>query len=314
MRRKRFKISKKDKRRNKIAKIVLLIILIIIIILLLLKRCGYIGEEPVIDTTPYEIRGMYEYNGKKYLQSNDRKTVLAIGTNGDDVEYLLLVVANKDDETLLPIHISRKTLCDYYDLDEFGKIKDTVNGNIENSFSNGTRDLVSLINVRDAVSDLFCNIRIDYCMMMDLKDIPNVVSQIGSTSFVLDDDFYDGKFTYKKGDTVSINPSNALSLIKGDDSKESVEVIEKRQNRYINSLFELGHASFALDENYFIKTLAKVSEYVSVSSNEILDLTNEVGSYPKLNLVHLEGKFDANGDFDVSEKALIKLCIDKIYK
>ena len=105
----RERISEKDKRRNKIVIRIFLIIIIIIILLLLLRRCGFNNNDqqgdipddtPIVDDNEDKINipGIYKDNGITYTQNPNINTVLAVGTDGDEAKYLLLVIVDKKNE------------------------------------------------------------------------------------------------------------------------------------------------------------------------------------------------------------------------
>lgn len=321
----RERISEKDKRRNKIVIRIFLIIIIIIILLLLLRRCGFNNNDqqgdisddtPIVDDNEDKINipGIYKDNGITYTQNPNINTVLAVGTDGDEAKYLLLVIVDKKNEILIPIHISRRTICDYYTLDELGRVTGTQKGRIEKSFGNGTRDIVSLNNVKDAVQNLFCNMRIDYCMMMDLNNVSQFVSDIGSTTFKITNDYKNTSagLSFKSGDNVKITSNNALPLIKGDEINENYGNIERRQNRYINSLFYYGQDNFLKDNQYFYKKFADSLKYVIMSSNGLVDLMSEVGGYPKDDLVHVSSANDSE-DYYPGDSYIKSICFEYIY-
>lgn len=311
---KKAKITKKDKRRNKIALIFLLIIICLTSLYFIIK--SFNKEESPKQTRDYFTTayapGTFEVDGKQYTQNQEVVNLLLVGTNEDDAEYILLVIVDKENKTLLPIHIPRDTVCKYYVLDQFGKIEDTQTGHLEKSFGNGTRDMKSLNNVKNTVEKIFCNIRIEYSMMVDLNDVDKIANEFGPVYFNALDSYNDNGIVINKNDKVTIDSNNAVALIRGDDTKEEIKVIERRQNLYVDSLYSNCRENYLSNNAYFIQKFANLAEQVTFSSNDILNLLAEVNGYTKKDLISLIGTREKEGYF-LDEKQLESICLDYIY-
>ena len=247
-----------------------------------------------------------------YFQKTNKKTILVAGVNKKDVLYVLLVAVDEDTKTMQPIHISRNTICKYNDLDSVGRIIGTKTGKIRNSYKGVNDELLGLINIKDAVCQLFDNVRIDYYATIDLSHIADITQVFEGIEITINEDYTDLDPTYTKGTTFVITPEGANQFVIGDESKESVDRIEKRTSAYVDGLFEYGQYKHHDDEEYFERKYAEITKYCLFNSNDIIYYAGNVAEYVNLPVISLSGQNTADGKI-IDQKDIDDICLSYIY-
>lgn len=308
------KRSTKKKETSKTEKV------IIIVLLCLLLICGIViaftfnsRKQKEVDDIPLNLVGTYDTEDRLYFQKNNRKVVLINGINGNDIQYLFLVVVDEEKQTMQPIHFSRNTLCEYNELDEFGKIVGKKTGLIRDSFKGPSDSLVGLVNVKDVVNKLFCNIRIDYYMSVDMTAIEDITSIFNGIDVRLYDDYTDINPNYVKDSEVTIWPKDAVAFVIGDEDKEGAERIEGRINRYVSGFFELNRKKYEYDEGFFARKFAEMTKYCLFNSNDLITYAEQTIEYKHLPLIDIKGSQTDEG-YVLDVEDIEKVCLESIYK
>ena len=149
-------------------------------------------------------------------------------------------------------------------------------------------------------------------MMADLNNIDKIAAEFGPVSFSAIDPYNANGIVIGKNDQVTIDSKNASVLIKGDDSKEEIKAIERRQNKYVDAPYSNCRENYLSNNAYFIQKFANLAEHVIFSSNDILNLLAEVNGYTKKDLITLKGNSKTDG-FYLDEGQLESICFDYIY-
>lgn len=300
----------KLKRRFRIMTYSFAIVVIILFSVIILLKNGKSLPRVSSDRIPYSLSGFYETEQLFYKQSNKKKTVLVAGINNEKAEYIVLFVIDNQHKKVTPIHIKRNTLCNYYNLDANGKIIGSITDQIKLSYSNKSDPFMALANLKDATSLLLCNTRIDYYFSMNFDAIEKLSRVIGDINITLKDDCTYIDPSYKAGTEVTVSPSNVKALILGDEYKESAETIEQRQNDYLSTLYL--ECSKRKDDQYVKNIFEEIAENSLFSSNDFVNLANEIFGYQKQQRIELEGSLE-NSTFVPDKDFTEKVCIDLIY-
>lgn len=296
--------------RNKGRKSDKIIIFILVILLVISEIAIFLiarnkDEKDNIEYEPVDMIGTYETEDNVYFQKLSKKLVLLTGLNKDDAQYILLIAVDEDNKIMQPIQINRDVLCEYNVLDQFGKITGKEIGPIRNSYKGASDALVRLVNVKDTVSKLMCNARVDYYMSINLLAGDKITEIYDGIDVQLSEDYTDINPNYVKGTYITIYPEDAINFLVGDEAKEGSKKIEERINTYLNGFYDLNQYEYQNDSNYFSKKFAEVTKYCLFNSNEFIDYTAQTIWYKHLPIITVDSS-DA--------KELEKICLDTIYK
>lgn len=308
-------MSRKSKKRKPIDKVV-----IIVLVILLLISEGMIAflvrnrqEDSIKEYEPVDLIGTYDSGDNFYFQKLSKKIILIAGLNEEDVQYVLLVAVDEDNRTLQPIQINRDVLCEHNVLDEFGKIINRQSGPIRDSYKGAADTLVGLVNVKDAVTKLMCNARIDYYMSINLLAADKITEIYDGIDVSLYKDYTDINPNYLKNTVVTIRPEDALDFVVGNESVEGSKRIEERINLFVNGFYDLNQYEYQNNSNYFADSFAEVSKYCLFNSNDFIDYASQTIWYQQLPIIVIGGEEDGS-DTHVGIEEIEQICIDTIYK
>lgn len=148
-----------------------------------------------------EILEYYSYNGQNYVQDDNKQVLLCVGLDSYDnslvdsyrndelADCIVLLVLDKTDKTVLPIQINRDTMTSFHVLGIGGRITNDEVGQIALSHSYGTGGIDSLVNVKDAVSKLMCDVDIDFYMSLTMDAVAKINDKAGGVTVMVEDDF-----------------------------------------------------------------------------------------------------------------------------
>lgn len=305
------KTKEKDKNKNRI--------LILILILLLLFGLAFLyiwkNKQSMPDENadlPIYAKGTFEYNDVLYKQKSNTNTLLLSASYDDKADFIMLLVIDNINKEILPIQIKRSTMCDYTKLDEFGKIKDKVYERIDDSYSYGNDPLSSLINLKDAVSNLLCNVRIDYYLGIDLKDAENIMENLDNVEVVLRDDYIGLEKEHKSGEKIVVYKDNISKFVIGT-SDEDIDTIEDRQALFLSSLILQYQDKEKSSAGYTAKAFNQISNYCIFNSNDIVTLINKFVNYKILNRISYNGSYE-DLKYYPNIYSVIDLCLNNIYE
>ena len=313
---------------------------IIIILIVLLGLLGIRYYENKIDLANSKkieeealILSYYEHNGQYYKQNNDIELILCVGLDSEEysiydsyrnnelADCIVLLAYNKTNNTVLPIQINRDTMCDYHVLGIGGKITNDTFGQIALSHSYGSGDMQSLVNVKDAVSNLMCNIKIDYYISLTMNAVAKVNDKAGGVKVYVEDDFSSIDSTLTQNKEVTLYGDHALTFVRarqGLDDSSNINRL-KRQRVYLRSLYDTCKQKVETDNSFISNCLESVSEYLIANTNiyGLSDIGNDILNAELLESVQLEGKASINNEyaeFYVDEDVLEEFCINTFYK
>lgn len=266
------------------------------------------------------VRGMFTYKGKVLKQPDNISNILFVGVDShveDGVEkknadFILLVVLNKKEKTLKPILIRKNITCSYGELDDRGQLVGVTKGEICDAYSYGKGELDSLANVKEAVSDLMCNIKIDQYISASFDLSSNVTNRFGGIKITTEKDlsFIDDSFA--NTDQITLNKDNVYSYLVGDVSKEDYKDIEKRQATFVSTVYNLFRKEYENNPNSIIDYIDLVSDRLCFNSNDIVSVADQCLEYTLLDLDTIDGYIEDN-ELVVNKDDLGKVCVEYIY-
>lgn len=260
---------------------------------------------------------------KEYLEKNNIITICVVGldnyaqvendayTNGDLADFIYLLVIDKDNKTITPIHINRDSMVNYHILGIKGDIITDSFGQIALSHSQGNGGLTSLINVRDAVSSLFYDTYIDYVISLTMDAVPTINDKLGGVDVYVDYDFSDLDPSIYYGVVNHLEGYQALTFVRARGALEDKTNLTrmKRQRAYLDALYDKFITVTKNDDDLILSTLNAVKSdmLANASVNEMAALLSEAKNYTLNDTIVLGGeakKGDTYMEYYIDEEHL----------
>ena len=274
----------------------------------------------------------YEYKGKYYVENEDLQLILFAGLDSYDnnivdsyrnselSDCLVLLVLDNNKKTILPIQINRDTMCTYNILGIGGQIAGESFGQIALAHTYGTGDMASLVNTKDAVSELLFGVTIDYYVSLPMNAVGILNDKAGGISVLVEDDFSSIDPSLVQGEEVLLKGDQALTFVRsraGLDDPSNIARME-RQRVYLRALFEKCSELVKNDSSFSQDALNAVGEHLIANTNTygLSDIANTLLGYELLDAVKLDGnarKGDTFIEYYVDEAKLEKFCLNTFY-
>lgn len=311
--------------------IIVLIILTVIVSFFFFFAIKHVHEESELVQESYSQYNVI--NGTNYKQNDDLTLILFAGLDSQDnnvtdsyrnnelSDCLVLLVLDKTNKTILPIQINRDTMATYDILGIGGKYAGESYGQIALAHSYGSGGMDSLVNTKNAVSELLCDINIDYYFSLPMKSVAVLNDAAGGVEVYIEDDFTGIDDTLIQGQTCLIMGDSALTFVRArsemDDSSNIARM--ERQRVYLRALFEKCSEIVKQDSNFSQEALNSVSEYLICNTNTygLSDIMNTLLGYELLDSVKLEGEArvgETYMEFYVDEAKLENFCIETFFR
>lgn len=276
----------------------------------------------------------YKYNNQEYEQNDDLELILFTGLDTYENNYsdsyrnakladcIVLLVLDKEEKTVLPIQINRDSMCNYHILGIGGRITNDAYGQIALSHSYGDGGIESLVNVKNAVSDLLTGINIDYYVSMSMNAVGIVNDKAGGVEVLVEDDFSGIDDTLIQNEICTLHGDHALTFVRsryGLDDPSNINRLN-RQRVYLRALYDKCKTLVNSDADFVTSTLNSVGQYIVANTNiyGLSDMANTLLDYELLDAIQLEGnaKVGQEGfvEFNLDQDKLIELCINTFYK
>ena len=317
--------------------------LIILIILALVAIGGFIGisliekaqtekieEQIKKDTEELEY---YTYNGINYVQDDNKQIILCVGLdsyenaindsyrNDELADCIVLLVLDKTNKTVLPIQINRDTMTSYHILGIGGRITNDEVGQIALSHSYGSGGIDSLVNTKDAVEELMCDVDIDYYMSLTMDAVTKINDKAGGVKVLVEDDFSSIDPTLIQGEEVTLLGQHALTFVRSRSGLDDPSNINRlnRQRVYLRGLYDTCKAKVDTDQDFVRSCLDSISEYIISNTNVygLSDIGNTLLDYELLDAIQIQGeakKGETYVEFYPDDTSLKELCINLFYK
>lgn len=237
-------------------------------------------------------------------------------TNVNDqlADFNLLLVLDKLHHTVTPIMINRDTICEYDEFAIGGAKAGTAKGQLALSHTSGTGKEDSLINTKNAISNLFNGIKIDYYLQFTMDAVAIVNDCLGGVEVVVMDDFTGVDDSLKQGETVLLVGEHSLNYVrsrKGLDNPTNIDRMS-RQNQYLHGLYEKACIEYRNDSSVFSNVLKKVGDCLisNCSIYDISDLLRDITDYELQSVIIPSGE-SRQGDymeFYIDEESIKKVC------
>lgn len=316
-------------RNNNKAKIVVVIITVLLII-------GFFAASIIKDRKNKEVYSNpdFSYQEVDYKRKNNQELVLFVGLDSNEriiedsyrnnylADTIILLVIDNDNKEILPIQINRDTMVNYQVLGVGNKLAGEEYGQIALAHSFGDGGISSLVNVKDAVSDLLTGININEYLSITMDAVPLVNDETGGVEVLIEDDFSNIDETLIKGEYVTLHGEQALTYVRsrmGLDDSSNINRMNRQKN-YLKALYDKSKTLIKEDNDYVPRTFNSISEYLmsNLDIYGLSDLTNKVLEYKVLDSISLNGEIKVNDDGYVEnildEDETIDFCIDTFYE
>lgn len=268
------------------------------------------------------------YQGLEYEFRQDIETILLLGldsptseetTSYNDrqkVDFLLLLVIDRREQTLYVISINRDTMADMNELGLAGDKMGTVTQQIALAYTYGNGREVSCRNTANAVSGLLKNVTIDHYLSITMEGISLCHDMLDGVTLEILDDLTHVDSALVKGETVTLSAVQALTYIRaGQDPEDPANASRlKRQQQYVEALYTRMRDAVKDDRNLLVKVALKLSSHMisDCSINKLKSLLERLTQYELREMWEMDGQFINGGahmEFYPDEESLMEIVI-----
>lgn len=211
----------------------------------------------------------------EYAPRKDIETILVMGTdkferpddnrayvNNMQCDFLLLLVVDKTNEKIIPIHLNRDTMTKINRLGVFGGAVGSYEGQLALAHAYGSGGSDSDLNAVRAVSNFLEGVQIDHYMCFTMDSVAVVNDAVGGVTVTIEDDFSDVDPTLIQGETMTLMGDQALHFVRyrhyvGDMTNLSRMV---RQRQYMSNLYEKVIEAAKADDSFVQRIVFKLGD------------------------------------------------------
>ena len=272
-----------------------------------------------------------EINGKKYELKDNIEVILCVGldtyeneftedyTNNKFADFVTLLILDNENKTTLPIQINRDTMCDVNILGVGGKLAGKVYEQLAFAHTYGNGDMNSLINVKNSVSSLFHDVRVDYSLSLTMDAVPIINDEVGGVEVLIEDDFSNIDNSLVLGEKVTLLGEKALTYVRSRYGMENSSNIARmrRQRVYLRGLYEKCKGK-QNDEKFVYNILSDLGDNLVSNTTlyDLSDLGNLLIEYDLQDAITLDGETKVGESFMeyyVDQKQIDKLCVKYLF-
>lgn len=254
------------------------------------------------------------YDGLEYAPRENIETFLVMGldkfegainndsyNNDQQADFIMLFVFDNDQKKCTAIHINRDTMVDVNVLGVAGNKIATVKEQIALSHTYGNGKEVSCRNTADSVSALLMDVKVMHYISLTMDAVSKFNDLVGGVEVEVLDDFSGIDDTLICGETVTLMGEHALNYVRSrhglDDSTNSARM--KRQQQYINRLYEKMTMKIAADEEFIVEASLQMADYIvsDRSVTQLQALAEKFEEYEFLGIKNIEGELKQGPEF-----------------
>ena len=277
-----------------------------------------------------------EKDGQTYQYRHGLETILFMGIDTrlqyDDVragfrsggqsDFLLLLVIDKENETITPIHINRDVMTEITVLGVLGEEAGTVKTQLCLSHGFGDGKEQSCEYTCDAVKNLFLGIDIDYYVSMNMDGISELNDFMGGVTVTLNEDLTAYDPTMTAGTTMTLHGMQAEYFVRqryyiGDGSNMGRM---ERQRQYMTELAKLVYARLEESADFIGELFDELKPMLvtNMARGAMINTAWNARDYALNHTRTLEGENivgpDNHMEFHADEAALKDLVIEVFYE
>jgi len=278
--------------------------------------------------------GVLTHNGQDYVYKNNIETFLVLGLDkyegagsaeshesGVQADFIMLFVFDNDRKQSTAIQINRDTMTKINKLGVGGVEVDSSIAQIALAYNYASdNDKVKCRNVKDSVECLLNGIKVDHYLSLTMDAVPASCDLVGGVEVTVLDDFTGIDDALVEGEKVTLSGEQALRYVRTryglEDSTNSTRMA--RQQQYINALYEKINANIEADDEFLVKLVEKMDDYVVYDSSDqrMLSFAEKFDDYEFLGIREIEGESklgDEFVEFYPDEESVWNIVIDMFY-
>ena len=217
-----------------------------------------------------------ERDGLSYFPRQDITVVMLLGidqtgpvessasyNNTGEADMFALLIFDESNETYSILMLNRDTMLDMPVLGVGGKRAGTAYGQLALAHTYGSGLADSCENIREAVSEFLCGLKIDYYASLNMDAISILTDQVGGVPVTVTDDFSEVDPSIPMGET-TLSGEQALSFVqarRGVGNQMNVSRME-RQQAYMEGLLEAFFAKGEQSESFAVQTYDALNDYM----------------------------------------------------
>ncbi len=281
-----------------------------------------------------------DFNGEQYTPKENLTVILLMGTDhyvdedasdagsayrsGGQADFLVLIVADADTQTITPVQIDRDTMAEVTTLGILGNETGTRLTQIclAHGFGDGKEQSCEL--QRDAVSRLLCGVNIPYYVAMSLDGISTLNDAVGGVTVTISDDFTKLDPAMSAGATLTLAGEQAEYFVRNrmDIGVGTNEARSVRQKQYWDALVSLMDQRMQEENDTdFLHVIFNQLEPYLTTNLSRGRLINEIWKnkdFSRQTMVQPEGEYTIGEDgfveFHADEEALQTLVMRLFYQ
>ena len=279
---------------------------------------------------------MCRHKDREYVRKEGVETFLVIGLDkyygdstaeshesGVQADFLVLFILDNENKECSAIHINRDTMTKVNKLSLGGtSVVESYTKQIALAYNyvNDDNDKIRCRNTKDSVEYLLKGIKVDHYLSLTMDCVPAGCDLVGGVEVEVLDDFSGIDDTLVKGETVTLKGDQALTYVRTryglEDSTNSTRMA--RQQQYMNAFYGEVLSCMEEDEEFIIKLVDTIDEYVVYDSSDqkMLNLAKKINEYEFTGFKELQGESEVGEEFIEfypEEGALWELIIEQFY-
>ena len=257
------------------------------------------------------------YQGQEYKRKENIETFLVLGLDkyegadsadshdsGIQSDFLMLFVFNNDTKQSTAIHINRDTMTKVNKLSVGGStVVDTYTKQIALAYNyvNDDNDKIRCRNTTDSVEFLLKGVKVDHYLAVTMDSVAASCDLVNGVEVTVLDDFSGIDDTLVKGEKITLTGAQALTYVRTryglEDSTNSTRMA--RQQQYINALYGKIVSCMEADEQFAVKLVDTMDEYVVYDSSnyKMQKIADKFNDYEFLGIREIQGQEKLGEEF-----------------
>jgi anionic cell wall polymer biosynthesis LytR-Cps2A-Psr (LCP) family protein len=319
----------KKKRNQRIGIAIIVVLVAVLVVSLVYTMSNSKKSKDDSDTSNYHT---VVYKGKTYTFNSSIVSLYLLGVDktktdpnrkneqgqSDAIDMLLMDRKNK---TIKVITIPRDCMTSIEEFDGEGNSLGWDTNHLALAYAYGDDEQSGCMRSMRATSKMLSNVPINYYAEMDMDNIAKLQAIVGDLQVTVPNDSLKKKFGWSKGQTVTINESNAESYVRYRDTKINFSpgTRQERQQSYYQAYYEKLTQLLKKDFNGTISKMYALLKNVTtnLSYDTLVDFGNMLLDYSFDNnqYYNIPGKYVSGDEYDEYHinKTKLKEMVLKLY-
>ncbi len=271
---------------------------------------------------------------KEYFPRQDMTVILLVGTdvegkvqssgsynNKASADMVNLLIFDESEKEFSVLSLNRDTMMEIPVLGINGKYAGSVTAQLATSHNYGSGLADSCENTKQAVSDFFYGLSIDYYFSMTMDGIGILNDGVGGVEVTVTDDFSAVTEDLPQGETILLRGDQAYTYVRSRMNVGSQLNLSRmdRQKQYMEGFVTSLKSSLSGDPSFFTDLWAELSEYVVTDCTPVVmnQLATAYKDYSFAGCITPEGENrlgDRYYEFYPDTQALDDLILDLFYR